>query len=119
MGVDPGKLSCYAAGVLLGIGWWIIADGAASAAYHNSHISFDIVKYLPGIVATLAFFLCVVATLSQDFYNWRLVCSVVLTAFYCQMIQDKHGQLGHAVGRCSLYLWLGSSHSSSVCEVYQ
>uniref|UniRef100_M4BU67 Uncharacterized protein n=1 Tax=Hyaloperonospora arabidopsidis (strain Emoy2) TaxID=559515 RepID=M4BU67_HYAAE len=57
MGVDPGKLSCYAAGVLLGIGWWIIADGAASAAYHNSHISFDIVKYLPGIVATLAFFL--------------------------------------------------------------
>ncbi|CAI5739241.1 unnamed protein product [Hyaloperonospora brassicae] len=27
--VDPGKASCYAGGVLLGIGWWIMADGAA------------------------------------------------------------------------------------------
>ena len=61
MGVDPSKASCYAGGVLLGIGWWIMADGAASAAYHNSHIAFDAVKYLPGIVATLAFFLWVIA----------------------------------------------------------
>uniref|UniRef100_A0AAV1TC89 Transmembrane protein 50A n=1 Tax=Peronospora matthiolae TaxID=2874970 RepID=A0AAV1TC89_9STRA len=57
MGVDMGKGSCYAAGVLVGIGWWILADGAASAASRDSHISFDIVKYLPGTVATLAFFL--------------------------------------------------------------
>ncbi|KAH7489085.1 hypothetical protein PRIC1_010606 [Phytophthora ramorum] len=57
MGVDPGKAGSYAAGLLVGVGWWVLADGAASAAYHNSQIPFDFVKYLPGIVSTLAFFL--------------------------------------------------------------
>ncbi|KAK1946214.1 Transmembrane protein 50A [Phytophthora citrophthora] len=57
MGLDPGKTGSYAAGLLLGVGWWILADGAASAVYHESKIPFDFVKYLPGIVSTLAFFL--------------------------------------------------------------
>lgn len=57
MGVDPGKAGSYAAGLLLGAGWWVLVDGAAFAAYHDSQIPFDFVKYLPGIVSTLAFFL--------------------------------------------------------------
>ncbi|KAG7377729.1 hypothetical protein PHYPSEUDO_011074 [Phytophthora pseudosyringae] len=57
MGVDPGKAGSYAAGLLLGVGWWVLADGAASAAYRDSQIPFDWVKYLPGVVSTLAFFL--------------------------------------------------------------
>ncbi|KAE8994528.1 hypothetical protein PF010_g9341 [Phytophthora fragariae] len=49
MGVDPGKAGSYAAGLLVGVGWWVLADGAAFAAYHDSQIPFDFVKYLPGI----------------------------------------------------------------------
>ncbi|RLN80116.1 hypothetical protein BBJ28_00020658 [Nothophytophthora sp. Chile5] len=59
MGVDPGKTCSYAAGLLVGVGWWVLADGAAFAAFHESQIPFNFVKYLPGIVSTLAFFLCV------------------------------------------------------------
>ncbi|KAI9918252.1 hypothetical protein PsorP6_011321 [Peronosclerospora sorghi] len=57
MGVDLGKAGCYLAGLLLGVAWWICADAAGSAAYLHSNISFDFVKYLPGIMSTLAFFL--------------------------------------------------------------
>ena len=66
MGVDPGKAGSYAAGLLVGVGWWILADGAASATYSHSQISFGFVKYLPGIISTLAFFLCVMIVLSSD-----------------------------------------------------
>lgn len=55
--VDPGKAGSYAAGCLVGVGWWILADGAASAPFHHSQIPFTFVNYLPGIVSTLAFFL--------------------------------------------------------------
>jgi hypothetical protein len=58
MGVDAGKAGSYAAGLLVGAGWWVLSDGAAMAAHQDSQIPFDFVKYLPGIVSTLAFFLC-------------------------------------------------------------
>ncbi|RLN20655.1 hypothetical protein BBO99_00007083 [Phytophthora kernoviae] len=57
MGVDPSKAGSYVAGLLVGVGWWVLADGAATAAFHNSQIRFDFVKYLPGIISTLVFFL--------------------------------------------------------------
>lgn len=59
MGVDAGRVGSYSAGLLFGVGWWIFIDGAAFADFHASQIPFNFIKYLPGIISTLAFFLCV------------------------------------------------------------
>lgn len=59
MGVDAGKAGSYAAGLLFGVGWWLFVDGAASAAARDSQIPLGFVSYLPGVVSTLAFFMCV------------------------------------------------------------
>lgn len=59
MGVDAGRVGSYTAGLLFSVGWWILIDGAAFADFHASQIPFNFIKYLPGIVSTLAFFLCV------------------------------------------------------------
>ncbi|DAZ92481.1 TPA: hypothetical protein N0F65_012711 [Lagenidium giganteum] len=55
MGLDAGKTGSYVSGLLFGVGWWIFIDGAAYAAHHNSQIPFNFIKYLPGILTTLAF----------------------------------------------------------------
>ncbi|GLE08989.1 hypothetical protein PINS_up020464 [Pythium insidiosum] len=57
MGVDKSRIGSYVAGILFGVGWWILIDGAASAAHNNSQIPFNFIKYLPGIGSSLAFFL--------------------------------------------------------------
>ncbi|GLD98212.1 hypothetical protein PINS_up006909 [Pythium insidiosum] len=57
MGVDKSRIGSYVAGILFAVGWWILIDGAASAAHNNSQIPFNFIKYLPGIGSSLAFFL--------------------------------------------------------------
>lgn len=56
--IDAGRAGSYVAGLLFGVGWWLFIDGAASAAFRDSKIPITFVTYLPGIVSTLAFFLC-------------------------------------------------------------
>lgn len=57
MGLDAAKGGSYLAGLLFGVAWWIFVDGAAFASHHDSQIPFNFIKYVPGIVSTLAFLL--------------------------------------------------------------
>ncbi|POM60681.1 Vacuolar targeting-like protein [Phytophthora palmivora] len=94
MGVHPGKAGSYTAGLLVGFEWWVLADGATSAAHHNSQIPFDFVKYLPGVVSTIAIFL------------WNL-------SYNTAVLQGEHGRLGDAVGGRMLRLWFVGGDKSS------
>lgn len=73
MGVDAGKAGGYAAGLLFGVGWWLFIDGVASAAFRDSQIPFGFLSYLPGVVSTLAFFMCVARSSS---YRYASVCTL-------------------------------------------
>ena len=46
-----------AAGFLFAAGWWFFIDGASIARLEDYGIVVDFAQYLPGIAATLAFFL--------------------------------------------------------------
>lgn len=51
------RLGASAAGFLFAAGWWMFIDGASVARFEDYGITVDFAQYLPGIAATLAFFM--------------------------------------------------------------
>jgi hypothetical protein len=113
MGVDAGKAGSYAAGLLFAVGWWIFIDGAAYADYHDSRIPFNFLEYLPGILSTLVFFLCVACIR----FGWECItnlCSAIcndrLNTLDWEMVVDSPTYSADTAGRarqeCASRRWI-------------